>query len=438
MMNNETERQVRIAKPGWLKRRLPAGPEYEKIRRLLKGHGLTTVCREAQCPNQFECYSQGTATFMIMGETCTRNCGFCAVAHGPVCPPDPEEPGRVADAVAIMGLRYAVVTSVTRDDLADGGASIFADTIRAIRERMPATLVEVLIPDLQGNWDGLETILRAGPDVLNHNIETVQHLYPSVRPEAVYTRSVDLLKTAKRIVPKTPTKTGIMLGLGESEAELFETMSDLLTAGCDIVTLGQYLQPSSRHLQVHRFIPPDEFHLLREKALQLGFSGVAAGPFVRSSYQAEELYRQAIRSRSEFNKRDGWVNALQTAEYFKRCSMCGETWRTRDEFLNDGTLELEGYGADFDKLENGLFYFTHKVQDCSTTMAIKTSEFLNLYTGEKYSDSKMEGDECPRLCLERNALDRCPVFCEYAFIREIIQIIKARHDVVSGTDRVGR
>ena len=226
----QLERGLRTAKPGWLKRRLPSGPEYERLRQLLKGHGLTTVCQEAQCPNQFECYANGTATFMIMGETCTRNCGFCAVAHGRAVLPDPEEPARVAEAVAMMGLRYAVVTSVTRDDLVDGGASIFADTIRAIKERMPATLVEVLIPDLQGNWDGLETILRAGPDVLNHNIETVRRLYPSVRPGAVYTRSVDLLKTAKRIAPKTPTKTGIMLGLGESEAEIFETIRDLLTA----------------------------------------------------------------------------------------------------------------------------------------------------------------------------------------------------------------
>jgi lipoyl synthase len=305
MRNNITGKGVRTAKPGWLKRRLPVGPRYERLRQLLKGHGLTTVCQEAQCPNQFECYANGTATFMIMGGTCTRNCGFCAVAHGRAVLPDPEEPERVAEAVAMMGLRYAVVTSVTRDDLTDGGASIFADTIREIKKRMPATLIEVLIPDLQGNWDGLETILRAGPDVLNHNIETVQRLYHSVRPGAVYTRSVDLLKTAKQIAPKTPTKTGIMLGLGESEAEIFETIQDVLIAGCDILTLGQYLQPSPLHLQVERFVPPDEFQTLQENVLCLGFAGVAAGPFVRSSYQAEKMYRQAIKRRAQFWKIGG-------------------------------------------------------------------------------------------------------------------------------------
>ena len=282
-------------KPGWLKRRLPAGPEYERLRRLLQGHGLTTVCQEAQCPNQFECYAAGTATFMLMGKRCTRNCGFCAVAHGPIGLPDPEEPALVAEAVELMGLRYAVVTSVTRDDLTDGGASFFADTIRAIKKRTPATLVEVLIPDLQGDWGGLEKILEAGPDVLNHNIETVCRLYPAVRPGAIYTRSVDLLGQVKRISPKIPTKSGIMLGLGESEEELLDTLRDLLNAGCDILTLGQYLQPSSTHLPVERYVPPDKFQSLQAKAVDLGFAGVAAGPFVRSSYQAEKLYKQATK-----------------------------------------------------------------------------------------------------------------------------------------------
>jgi lipoyl synthase len=294
MILNTTDRYLQTGKPGWLKRRLPSGPEYEKLRKLLKDRGLTTVCQEAQCPNQFECYAKGTTTFMIMGEKCTRNCMFCAVDHGRVGPPDPEEPARVADVVAIMGLRYAVVTSVTRDDLVDGGASFFADTIRAIKERMPTTLIEVLIPDLQGNWDGLETILHAEPDVLNHNIETVRHLYPFVRPGAVYTRSVDLLRQAKRIAPQIPTKSGIMLGLGESEEELFDTMRDLLAAQCDILTIGQYLQPSPKHLPVKRLVPPNEFQSLQEKTFDLGFAGVAAGPFVRSSYQAEKLYQQAI------------------------------------------------------------------------------------------------------------------------------------------------
>jgi lipoyl synthase len=290
-----TDRQRHRGKPGWLKRRLPSGPGYERLRRLLQVHGLTTVCQEAQCPNQFECYTKGTATFMIMGRLCTRNCRFCAVGHGPIGPPDREEPALVAEAVEVMGLRYAVVTSVTRDDLADGGASFFADTIRAIKERMPATLVEVLIPDLQGDWGGLEKILAAGPDVLNHNIETVPRLYPLVRPGAAYTRSVDLLRQVKRISPKTPTKSGIMLGLGESDEELFVTMGDLLAAGCDILTLGQYLQPSPAHLPVQRYVPPDEFQSLQAKAMKLGFAGVAAGPFVRSSYQAEKLYKQATK-----------------------------------------------------------------------------------------------------------------------------------------------
>jgi lipoyl synthase len=310
MVINSTDKYQRAGKPGWLKRRLPAGAEYEKLRKLLKGHGLTTVCQEAQCPNQFECYAKGTATFMIMGERCTRNCRFCAVTHGPTSPPDLEEPGRVAEAVAIMKLRYAVVTSVTRDDLADGGASFFAGTIRAIKKRMPATCVEVLIPDLLGDWDGLETILRAGPDVLNHNVETVRRLYPLVRPRAVYTCSVDLLKQAKRIVPNIPTKSGIMLGLGESEPELFDTVRDLLVAQCDILTIGQYLQPSPTHLPVKRFVPPDEFQSLQEKFLSLGFAGVAAGPFVRSSYEAEKLYQQAIGRLSDIKKtgyKSGWI-----------------------------------------------------------------------------------------------------------------------------------
>jgi lipoyl synthase len=301
-MIDTTDRQRPAGKPGWLRRRLPAGPGYERLRRLLQGRGLTTVCQEAQCPNQFECYAKGTATFMILGRRCSRNCGFCAVAHGPLGHPDPEEPALVAHAVEAMGLRYAVMTSVTRDDLADGGASFFAGTIRAIKERMPMTLIEVLIPDLQGDWIGLLEILRAGPDVLNHNIETVPRLYPVVRPGALYSRSLDLLRQVKRIAPKTPTKSGIMLGLGESEEELFATLGDLLAAGCDILTLGQYLQPSPAHLPVERYVPPEEFQSLEKKALDQGFAGVAAGPFVRSSYQAETLYEQARRRLSEKNE----------------------------------------------------------------------------------------------------------------------------------------
>lgn len=286
---------IKTGKPKWLRRSLPTGPEYEKIRQLLKSHDLTTVCREAQCPNQFECYGKGTATFMILGERCTRNCRFCAVGHQPESLPDPEEAGRVAEAVVILGLRYAVVTSVTRDDLADGGASFFAETIRTIRQQSPKTLVEVLIPDLQGDWQALKAILDAGPDVLNHNIETVAGLYPVVRPQAEYKRSLALLRQAKEIHPQIPTKSGIMLGFGETHAELIETWRDLLASGCDILTMGQYLQPSADHLPVQRFLPPEEFADLQQEALDLGFSGVASGPFVRSSYQAEVLYRQALR-----------------------------------------------------------------------------------------------------------------------------------------------
>lgn len=287
--------RISLAKPRWLRRTLPTGPEYEKIRKLLKGHALTTVCQEAKCPNQFECYGQGTATFMILGERCTRNCRFCAVGHPPEGLPDPEEPERVAEAVALLDLRYAVVTSVTRDDLPDGGASLFAETIRAIRRRRPGTLIEVLIPDLQGDREALSTILDAGPDVLNHNIETVSRLYPEVRPQARYPRSLELIRRVKESRPDIPTKSGLMLGLGEALAEIEETWRDLFAAGCDILTMGQYLQPSAGHLPVQRFVPPEEFAELEQKAYALGFAGVASGPFVRSSYQAEALYRRAKR-----------------------------------------------------------------------------------------------------------------------------------------------
>jgi lipoic acid synthetase len=274
---------------------LPTGPEYEKIRQLLKSHDLTTVCQEAKCPNQFECYGKGTATFMILGERCTRNCRFCAVGHQPQSLPDAEEPERVAEAVVLLGLRYAVVTSVTRDDLADGGASLFAETIQAIRRRSPKTLVEVLIPDLQGDRPALQLLLDAAPDVLNHNIETVAPLYREVRPQAVYRRSLELLRRTKEMHPGMPTKSGIMLGFGESHIELLQTWQDLLAAGVDILTMGQYLQPSAEHLPVKRFVPPEEFAELETEALALGFAGVASGPFVRSSYQAEKLYRQALK-----------------------------------------------------------------------------------------------------------------------------------------------
>jgi len=281
-------------KPHWLRRKLPTGPEYERLRHLIKAQRLTTVCQEAMCPNQFECFAKGTATFMILGEQCTRNCRFCAIGHGAAGPPDAEEPARVAAAIAALGLRYSVITSVTRDDLSDGGAAHFAATIRTIREHNPHTLIEVLIPDLQGDPRALETVLASGPDVLNHNLETVARLYPQVRPEAGYRRSLELLIQSKAIAPGVVTKSGIMVGLGETEGELSQLFGDLRQAGCDILTIGQYLQPSKAHLEVARFVPPEAFEAMAKEALALGFSAVAAAPFVRSSYQAETLYRQAL------------------------------------------------------------------------------------------------------------------------------------------------
>lgn len=287
---------IQVRKPKWLKRKLPSGPEYERMRKLIRNNSLTTVCQEAQCPNQFECFSKGTATFMILGERCTRNCGFCAVSHKPLGPPDPEEPVRVAEAVTSLSLKYAVITSVTRDDLPDGGASHFVQTIKEVHRQSPGTRIELLIPDLQGNWDALVQILNAGPDVLNHNLETVPRLYSRVRPEAIYERSLELLNQSKKISPKTPTKSGVMLGLGETVDELRATMVDLLKNGCDILTLGQYLQPSRSHLPVERFVSPKEFESLKKEAMELGFKGVASSPTVRSSFEAGTLYAEVIKS----------------------------------------------------------------------------------------------------------------------------------------------
>ncbi len=278
-------------KPRWLKKRLPSGPEYERIRRLVGDTNLHTVCTEAQCPNQFECYAKGTATFMIMGDRCTRNCRFCAVQHGSLEPLDDGEPERIAAAVAQMHLDYAVLTSVTRDDLPDGGAAHFARTIEAIRGRCPETLVEVLIPDFQGSVSALEAICRSRPAVLNHNIETVAELYPKVRPQGIYQRSLHMLRRAAEFDPAPVTKSGLMVGLGESREALVRTMADIRDAGCGILTIGQYLQPTKAHLRVERFVSPEEFDELKEIAVTLGFSGVAAGPHVRSSYRAGHLYR---------------------------------------------------------------------------------------------------------------------------------------------------
>jgi lipoic acid synthetase len=281
---------IKTKKPPWLTRRLPSGPEYEKIRGLMKRGRLHTVCQEAKCPNIWECFSNRTATFLILGDRCTRNCRFCAVAHNPVEPPDPAEPMRVAQSVEKLGLAYVVVTSVTRDDLADGGAGHFAKTIREIHRRIPEAVIEVLIPDFKGDAEALRTVLEARPQVLNHNIETVPRLYTAVRPGAVYTRSLELLGRVRTIDASIPTKSGLMLGLGETTAEIRQTLQDLLDAECRMLTMGQYLQPSKDHLPVARFVPPAEFDQWQKTAFQMGFSEVASGPFVRSSYHAKELF----------------------------------------------------------------------------------------------------------------------------------------------------
>jgi lipoic acid synthetase len=293
-MTDQTRPQAVNRKPEWLKRRLPAEGDFSQVRQLIESGRLHTVCQEARCPNIWECFSHRTATFLILGDRCTRNCRFCSVASGKPDPPDPGEPRRVAEAVARMGLRYAVITSVTRDDLPDGGAAHFAATIEAIRASIPGAQIEVLIPDFQGDRASLATVLRARPDVLNHNIETVPRLYAQVRPQADYRRSLELLRRARDFDPAIPTKSGLMLGLGERPDELRQTLTELRAAGCRILTLGQYLQPSAAHLPVEAYITPDEFADWREKALALGFAEVASGPFVRSSYHAQESF-EALR-----------------------------------------------------------------------------------------------------------------------------------------------
>jgi len=282
-------------KPPWLKRRLPTDASFQDVRGLIEKGRLHTVCQEAKCPNIWECYAHQTATFLIMGSRCTRNCRFCSVAPGPPEPLDPQEPTRVAEAVERMGLKYVVVTSVTRDDLPDGGAGHFAATLHEIRRRVPGAEIEVLIPDFQGDPAALETVLCARPDVLNHNIETVPRLYPRVRPQADYRRSLELLRRAGEIAPGIPTKSGLMLGLGERPEEIRQTLQDLRAVGGRILTLGQYLQPSPEHLPVEAYVPPDDFENWRTVALEMGFSEVASGPFVRSSYHAKESFNALAR-----------------------------------------------------------------------------------------------------------------------------------------------
>jgi len=274
-------------RPPWIKARAPLGPGYDRLRGLMRDLRLNTVCEEARCPNVGECWNRGTATFMILGDVCTRACGFCAVKTGlPGLPPDPEEPRRVADAVARMGLRHAVVTSVNRDDQPDGGAAIFAATVREVRERVPGCAVEVLIPDFKGDWAALDVVIAARPDVLNHNTETVPRLYRTVRPGASFPRSLELLRRSKEA--GLLTKSGIMVGLGEDWPEVLETVQAIRTSGTDVLTVGQYLRPSPDHLPLQRYYSPEEFQRIRELALGLGYSHVESGPLVRSSYHAEE------------------------------------------------------------------------------------------------------------------------------------------------------
>ncbi len=276
-------------RPPWLRVRMRLGPEFEAVAETVRREKLHTVCYSAACPNLGECWARGTATFMIGGNRCTRRCGFCDVTTARPDPLDPDEPARVARAVARLGLRFAVVTCVARDDLPDGGAGQMAATVRAIRERCPGTGVEVLIADYKGSEDALRVVLRADPDVLNHNLETVERLQRRVRPAARYARSLGLLRRAGELRPEIPTKSGLMLGLGERDAELEQALADLRDAGVSLLTLGQYLRPSPQHLAVARYLPPAEFTAWAERARALGFRDVAAGPLVRSSYHAEQL-----------------------------------------------------------------------------------------------------------------------------------------------------
>ncbi|HEV8537560.1 MAG TPA: lipoyl synthase [Bacteroidota bacterium] len=273
-------------RPEWLKARIPGGEHYARLKDIIDSHQLHTVCQEARCPNMGECWNHGTATFMILGDVCTRSCGFCAVKTGKPLELDAAEPLRVAGAVKLLGLRHAVITSVNRDELYDGGAQIFAETIRQVRELNPETRIEVLIPDFKGEEFALNMVLDALPDILNHNTETVPRLYDRVRPQAQYRRSLQLLDRARR--RGFLTKTGLMLGLGEEIGEVVEVMNDLRDIGCEILTLGQYLQPTKGHLPVVRFVHPDEFRMLKETGLSMGFRHVESGPLVRSSYHAEQ------------------------------------------------------------------------------------------------------------------------------------------------------
>ena len=290
----EPLRPAQAPKPAWLKVRAPGGPNYIRLKGLMNEWNLHSVCEEAHCPNIGECWEDSTATFMILGDVCTRNCGYCAVAHGKPVWEDREEPQRVGRAVGELGLEHVVITSVNRDDLADGGAGAFAATVRAIRRAAPGCRVELLIPDFQGNAHALEAVIAAAPDILNHNTETVPRLYKVARHGGRYERTLELFRRARGQAPRLLTKSGIILGLGEEREELLATMRDLRAADVNILTLGQYLRPSAQHLPVARYYPPEEFVELGEAGRTLGFAHVESGPLVRSSYHAKRQVAHAV------------------------------------------------------------------------------------------------------------------------------------------------
>jgi len=295
MDNNQIKAEIKNRPnrlPVWLKRKKVESEKVIALKRLIKSKGLHTVCQSAGCPNISECFQKPTATFMIMGEVCTRNCRFCGVAGGTPAPLDESEPAHVAEAVRIMGLKHVVITSVTRDDLEDGGARHFYRTISEIRKQLPDATVEALIPDLKGNIDDLKTVISAGLDILNHNVETVPRLYPEVRPQADFRRSLQVLENAKNVMPGIKVKSGLMLGLGETENELIEVFKSLSDAGCDILTMGQYIAPSRLHYPVVEYVTPEKFEEYGRLAKENGIAWVSSGPFVRSSYNAEELMQK--------------------------------------------------------------------------------------------------------------------------------------------------
>lgn len=289
-MTTTDSSRIKPSKPEWLKVRLPTGAGYQNVKALIDEHDLHTVCESAACPNRGECWSNSTATFMILGNICTRSCGFCNVITGRPTELDLDEPRRVAQAVSKLNLKYAVITSVNRDELKDGGASVWAETIREVRAASPQTKIEVLIPDFCANWDALQTVLDARPDVLNHNIETVPRLYLQVRPQGKFERSLELLRRAKDF--GVTTKSGLMMGLGETDDEVIEVLKEWRKVDCDLVTLGQYMQPTPNHLPVARWVEPDVFQRMHEIGMEMGFVNVFSGPLVRSSYHAEEQAAQ--------------------------------------------------------------------------------------------------------------------------------------------------